>query len=159
MIIRAATPEDAAAICDISNPLIRDTLITFTTVLRREEDTRAAIRASDGAFLVAEEAGRVIGFASFAPFRAGPGYAQTKENSIQLAPSARGRGTGRALMAALEQVAKDQGIHILVAGISSANPGAVAFHRRLGFAEVGRMPEVGRKADQWLDLVLMQKRL
>jgi phosphinothricin acetyltransferase len=29
-------------------------------------------------------------------------------------------------------------------------------HRSLGFVEVGRLPEVGRKFDRWLDLVLVQ---
>ncbi len=157
MIIRPARPEDAGAICDISNVLIRDSLITFTTDLRSEAATRDAIDAADGAFLVATDESGVLGFASFGPFRGGPGYAQTREHSIQLAPQARGRGIGRAMMAQLEQVAREQGVHVLVAGISSANPAGLAFHAALGFTEVGRMPEVGRKSGQWLDLILMQK--
>lgn len=157
MILRQATRADSPDIAAITNAMIRDTLITFTT----DEKTPAAIgddiTASGPAFLVAEVEGRVVGFASYAAFRAGPGYAHTKEHTIHLAPAARGRGVGRALMQRLQQVATQDGMHVLVAGISSANPGAIAFHHALGFAETGRMAQVGRKAGRWLDLVLMQK--
>jgi len=80
-----------------------------------------------------------------------------REHTIQLLPEMRGKGGGTALMAALETATRTEGVHVLVAGISSANPGAVAFHTALGFAEVGLIPEVGFKWGERLDLVLMQK--
>ncbi|WP_424831141.1 N-acetyltransferase family protein [Ruegeria sp.] len=157
MIIRPATPADVDAIVSITNEVIQDTLVTFTTELRTPAGIAADIKGRSGHYLVAELRDQVVGFATFGPFRAGPGYAKTCEHTIQLSPDARGQGVGKALMKALENVARDNGVHVLVAGISSANPAAIAFHAALGFAEVGRMPEVGRKWDQWLDLVLMQK--
>lgn len=157
MRVRQAQPADAAEIALITNATIRDTLVTFTTDERSAESIVDDIRARGAAFLVAEDQGRVIGFATYAPFRSGPGYAKCREHSIQLADDARGRGVGRALMERLQQVARSKGVHVLVAGISSANPGAVAFHLALGFSEVGLMPEVGHKWGQYLDLVLMQK--
>ena len=33
---------------------------------------------------------------------------------------------------------------------------ALALHTRLGFVEVGRFPEIARKFDRWIDLVLLQ---
>lgn len=156
MRVRAATPADAAAIAALWNAMIRDTLATFTTVEKSQTDLAALITEHPTAFWVVED-GSVQGFATFGPFRPGPGYAATAEHTIVLGDSAQGRGQGRALMAQLENAARAQGIHVLVAAISSANPGAVTFHAALGFAETARMPEVGRKNGQWLDLILMQK--
>ncbi|MFY0692138.1 MAG: N-acetyltransferase [Paracoccaceae bacterium] len=159
--IRPAAPEDASAICAIWNPIIRDTTITFTTREKTAGEIAEMIvhcKAANRQFLVAqEEAGRVTGFATVAPFRGGPGYARTLELSVHLVPEARGKGTGRALIAALEKDAAAQGIHSLISGISAENPDAIAFHERLGFREIGRLPEVGRKFDRWIDLVLLQK--
>ena len=47
----------------------------------------------------------------------------------------------------------------MFAGCSAENPGAVAFHARLGFQEVATLREVGFKFGRWIDLVLMQKTL
>jgi L-amino acid N-acyltransferase len=44
-----------------------------------------------------------------------------------------------------------------VAGIDGDNPVSIALHRGFGFMETGRLPEVGRKFDRWLTLVMMQK--
>jgi phosphinothricin acetyltransferase len=159
MIVRPAVPADAAAICEITNGIIRDSLITFTTVERTAAQVASDIMDRGQAFLVAEVNAKVAGFATFAPFRAGPGYGFTREHTIQLATGMRGRGIGRALMAQLERQAIAEKVHVLVAGISGANPGACAFHAALGFIETGRMPQVGFKAGQWLDLILMQKNL
>ncbi|CUJ85940.1 N-acyltransferase YncA [Ruegeria denitrificans] len=157
MRIRQARAADAAAIADIVNAIIKDTLVTFTTDERSNESIAKDIEARGRGYLVAEQEKQVLGFATISPFRSGPGYAQCRELTIHLTPDAQGQGAGRALIAALESDARKDGVHVLVAGISSANPGAVAFHTALGFEQVGRMPEVGRKWGKWLDLVLMQK--
>lgn len=157
MRIRQARGADANEIAAITNAIIRDTHVTFTTDERSVDSIASDIEARGPAYLVAESNGQVLGFATYSQFRYGPGYAQCSEHTIQLAPEARGQGAGRALMTALEATARAQGMHVLVAGISSANPDAVSFHAALGFSEVGRMPEVGFKWGKRLDLVLMQK--
>ncbi len=136
--------------------MIRNSLATFTTQEKSEVEVAEMIAARQGAFWVAESSG-FDGFATYGAFRPGPGYAATAEHTVMLAAQAQGNGVGRALITQLEQAAQAQGLHVLVAGISSANPGAVAFHSRLGFHLTARMPQVGRKGGTWLDLILMQK--
>ncbi|HEY9022284.1 GNAT family N-acetyltransferase [Seohaeicola sp. SP36] len=160
MILRPAEARDAPAVAAIWNPVIRETAATFTTLEKTPDGLAAdfAVRAAEGKlFLLAEEAGELLGFATYFQFRNGPGYARTMEHSIILAPAARGRGVGRALMAALEDHARAAGVHSLWAGVSAENPAGIAFHRSVGFAEVARLPEVGHKFGRWMDLVLMQK--
>lgn len=159
MMIRTARAEDAAQICGIWNPLITSTATTFTTDLKTVDSITADIAARGDAFLVADAGGQLLGFATYFPFRSGPGYARTKEHSINLAPEARGRGAGRALMEALEAQAQADKVHALWAGISAENPAGVTFHSKIGFVEIARLPEVGYKFGRWMDLVLMQKRL
>jgi phosphinothricin acetyltransferase len=160
--IRHAEPGDASAIADVWNPVIRDTLITFNSVERSADEIAAMIaanRADGHAWLVVTEEGGMIGFASFSQFRKGVGYARTMEHTVILAPQAWGRGIGRRLMDALAEEARTRGMHSLIGGVSAANTPGIEFHARIGFTEVGRLPEVGWKFGRWLDLVLMQKRL
>ena len=161
-MIRAATSADAAAIVTIWNPVIRTPEVTFNATEKTEGDICAMIgeRARLGhCFVVAETAGGVQGFASYAQFRGGVGYAHTMEHSVILRPEARGQGLGRALMRHVEDHAKAAGAHMMIAGVSSANPNARAFHVALGYDEVAVVREVGRKFGVWYDLHLMQKRL
>lgn len=110
--------------------------------------------------LVAVADGRVVGYATWTGFRGGdrfPGYRRTVEHTIHVAGDQHGRGVGRMLLEALVDEARRRDVHVVVGAIDSANTGSLAFHRALGFTEVGRMPEVGRKFDRWLDLVLVQR--
>ena len=155
-MIRPARPEDAPAIAAIWNAVIRDTLATFTTV-EKDPDALAAQIAAGTPWWVVCINNTVQGHATYGQFRGGPGYAHSMEHSIHLSNSASGQGLGRALMARLEDHARSAGVHVMVAGVSSENPGGLAFHHRLGYRECGRVMQAGRKWDRWLDLVLMQK--
>lgn len=157
-MIRRATPADAPALHAIWTPVIRETTHIFHTTERTEGEI-AALTRGEGAFLVWEEGGRVLGFARFFPFRAGNGYAQAVEHTILLAPDAQGRGGGRALLEALVAEARAAGKHTMWAAISAENAPAIAFHAACGFVHAGRLPEAGRKFGRWLDLVLMGLRL
>ncbi len=157
MMIRRAVVMDADAIVAIWNKVICETARTFTTEEKTVAGITADIQARGDAFLVVEIGGQVVGFATYFPFRGGNGYRHTKEHTISLTPQAQGQGIGRALMQRLEDVAKRNGVHSLFAGVSGENADGIGFHAVLGYEEVARLPEVGRKFDRWMDLVLMQK--
>ena len=161
MIIRPALPADIPAILDLWNPFIRDTMVTFSSEEKTADslsDMIAARRRAGQEFFLAED-GALLGIATYAQFRGGNGYAHAMEHTIILSPEAKGKGVGRALMTHLENHARAGGAHTLFAGVSSGNPDGVAFHEKIGFTVVARIPEVGRKFDRWWDLVLMQKML
>ena len=155
-MIRAASPGDAPAVAEIWNRIIRDTTATFTTV-EKDPAILADQIAGGTPWWVAVQEGVVVGHATYGDFRSGPGYGRSKEHSIHLTEAASGRGFGRALMTTLEGHARDHGVHVMLAGVTSDNAAGQAFHARLGYQDCGRVVQAGYKWGRYLDLVLMQK--
>jgi L-amino acid N-acyltransferase YncA len=161
--IRSADAGDLAAITTIYNALLATTTHEWTEELHTVEERAEWLRnqaARGHPALVAVEDGEVLGWAGYGDFRDSirwPGYGLTVEHSIHVHRDHWRRGIGRMLLAALMDHARAAGKHVIVAGIDAANTQSIDFHARLGFAEVARMPEVGTKFGQWLDLVLMQR--
>ena len=109
-------------------------------------------------FLVAEAGGTVAGYAYASPWRPKPAYRHTVEDSVYLAPGQRGRGLGRLLLESLLTGCADAGVRQVIAVIAdSGDPASVALHRACGFAETGRLSQVGYKHGRWLDTVLLQR--
>ena len=159
-MIRPARAADAPALAALLNHWILHTAVTFNPVPKTENDILdmiAAKAAVGHAFLVAEDTGQVIGQASYGQFRSGLGYRTCMEHSISLLPGSHGKGLGRALLAAVEDHARSQGVHQMIAGISGENAAGRAFHARVGYRHLATIPEAGHKFDRFIDLVLMQK--
>lgn len=158
--VRDAVAADLPAITALYNALIPTTTVTWRDHPADAAEMGAwwdAQQAAERPVLVAEDAGTVVGYTTWTAFRGFPGYRHTAELTIHVDGTRHGRGVGRALIEALVERARAHGVHVLVAGIDGGNAGSVAFHQRLGFTEVGRMPEVGTKHGRWLTLVLLQR--
>ena len=111
-------------------------------------------------FLVAEAGGTVAGYAYASPWRPKPAYRHTVEDSVYLAPGQRGRGLGRLLLESLLTGCGDAGVRQVVAVIAeSGDPASVALHRACGFADAGRLSQVGYKHGRWIDTMLLQREL
>lgn len=161
-MIRDATEADLPRILAITNDAIATTTTSWmwspSTLAARETWMRER-QARGFPVLIAETDGAVDGFGSFGDFRPWDGYLHTVEHSIYVDPTAQGRGLGKTLLAALIDRARALDMHAMIGGIEAGNIRSIALHLRAGFVETGRLPEVGRKFDRWLDLVFMQKML
>ncbi len=161
VIIRPATPTDAVAIGALLNAHLGTTTIEWTDTPQTADSIVQWLDEHE-TVLVAEHQGEVVGVAAFGWFRdvvKRPGYRFTVENTIHVREDRWGSGVGLDLMGALVDEARGSGKHTMVAAIDGANEASIRFHKRLGFVEVARMPEIGAKFGRWLDLVLLQLRL
>jgi phosphinothricin acetyltransferase len=161
--VRDAIDADLPAIQAIYGHFVLTGLASFELVppdaaeMARRRD---AVRALGLPYLVAEDQGRVLGYAYAGPYRARPAYRHTVEDSVYVAPDAGRRGAGRRLLAALIARCEAAGYRQIVAVIGdSANTPSIALHRALGFEVAGTLRSVGFKFGRWVDSVLMQRPL
>jgi L-amino acid N-acyltransferase YncA len=160
-VIRTAAVKDVVAIGSLLNALLATTTIEWTDAPQSTEGVLAWLDRHE-TVLVAEEQHEIVGVAAFGWFRdvvKWPGYRFTVENTIHVRKDRWGSGVGRDLMHVLIDRARESGKHTMIAAVDSANEASIRFHQRLGFVEVGRMPQIGAKFGRWCDLVLLQMRL
>ena len=164
--IRAAKSNDLPAITRIYGYYVRETAVSFEIEPPTASEMAQRWRSltADGySYLVATSGGAVCGFAFTGPYKPRAAYRGTVEESIYLAPEACGRGIGTALMEALIKTSENKGYHQMIARIASHAGGrtaaSLALHRKLGFREVGRLKEIGRKFGRLIDVVIMQRAL
>jgi L-amino acid N-acyltransferase YncA len=163
MQIRAATSDDIAAIQAIYAHHVLHGLGTFETdppSVGEIQRRFAQITGEGFPYLVAEDDGRVVGYAYANHFRTRAAYRNTVEDSIYVATDAAGRGVGKALLSALIERCTALGLRQMLAVIGdSGNAGSIGVHRSCGFEHTGVMKAVGRKFDRWVDVVIMQRAL
>lgn len=155
--ITDATPDDLPEITALLNEETRSgtALWTDTPLDAPARHPWFIDRQTRFAILVAR-APEFAGFATYGPYRDKSGYRLTVEHSVYIPAQARGQGVARRLMEALITRARAQGFHSMIGAIESGNAASRALHQRLGFSEVGQMPQMGVKFGRWLDLTLVQ---
>lgn len=161
--IRTASRQDLQRLTEIYNHYVLTTAITFDLEPFTEEQRVAWFdeHAKTGRhrLLVADEDGRVIGYASTGQFRVKRAYDTTVETSIYCAPEAVGRGVGSALYRALLAALRGEDINRLAAGITLPNEASIALHRRFGFTQVGVFSQNGRKFGRYWDVAWFERPL
>jgi L-amino acid N-acyltransferase YncA len=161
--IRPSTEQDLPAITAIYGHHVLHGTGTFETdppSLAEMTARRADVLGKGLPYLVAEEGGKILGYAYCQWFKPRPAYRFSAEDSIYLHPEAAGKGLGKLLLAELERQAEACGTRKLIAVIGdSNNGGSVGVHRSLGFTHVGTLKSCGWKFGKWLDIVLMEKTL
>ncbi|HEY3861674.1 MAG TPA: GNAT family N-acetyltransferase [Verrucomicrobiae bacterium] len=105
---------------------------------------------------VENEAGELMGFASYGTFRAFPAYKYTVEHSVYVDARFRGRGLGKRLLTEIIAAARGQDVHALIGVIDSSNAVSIRLHEGLGFTCCGTIREAGFKFGRWLDAMFYQ---
>jgi phosphinothricin acetyltransferase len=159
VITRLATVDDVDAVTRIYNEGIEDRVATFQVEPRTREQMLSWFDG-DHPFVVAEDDGQVVAWASAHPYRPGRAwYDGIAEFSIYVAREARGRGAGKATLQALLDESERRGYWKLLSRIFPENEASLALCRSLGFREVGVYRRHGRLDGEWRDCVIVEKLL
>ncbi len=154
LTIRHATGCDLPRVVEITNHYIAETVIHFSTAPWTIEQARAEFDAGQRLlpFLVAEEAGRLVGFARASKWKSRCAYEWAVETGIYLDPSVRSRGIGRRLYAELFDILLRQGYRTIIGGIALPNEASVRLHESMGMTRTALFPKVGYKMGRWIDV-------
>ncbi len=158
-MIREANEKDLKDILEIYNDAILNTTAIYAYKIQTLEERKQWYekKKQDGyPVLVFEENDKVIGFATFGPFREWPAYKYTIEHSIYVHKDYRNQGIATKLMKEIIKIADEREYATLVAGIDAANEGSIKMHEKIGFKHSGTVTKAGFKFGKWLDLAFYQ---
>lgn len=153
--IRIATAGDAAQISEIYRYYVEQTVISFETVAPDVYEMQERIErlVRDGfPYIVAEQEGRIVGYAYAHLWKERAAYKQTWETTVYVDREYSSAGIGHRLMKMLIQDARTRGCHALIACITAENTRSRHFHEQLGFRLVSEFHQVGFKHDRYLDV-------
>jgi phosphinothricin acetyltransferase len=162
MMIRDAVESDIPAITAIYNAVIKSSNSVYRDEPVTESERLQWLQEKylhNFPVIVIEEAGELLGYAGYGAFRAAAGYRYTVEHTIHISESHRRKGLGRKLLEELLIRAKSDGCHVMIGAIDSGNLPSIKLHEVYGFKECARITEVAMKHGEFLDLVLMEKKL
>jgi len=159
--LRDATADDAPALQRIYEDAVLHGTATYEIDPPDEAEMRTrfeALKSKGYPYIVAcDAAGQVVAYAYAGPFRARPAYRWSVEDSIYLAPEAKGQGIGTALGRRLLELCESLGFRQMIAVIGGADhQPSIKLHERLGFHPIGIFKGSGFKFGRWIDTVLIQ---
>ena len=154
-IIRPVALADAERIASIYNNYVSATTISFETEPVSVKEMRDRINSISASFpfFVYEYGGVVIGYCYAHLWKEREAYSKTLETTVYLDQAVCHQGIGKLLMVRLIEDCRRKGYHALIACVTADNLPSLQFHKSLGFRQVSRFSEVGRKFDRWLDVV------
>ena len=153
--IRPAQARDAEAIAKIYNHYVLNTMITFAAVVVSVDERAKRINdivATDLPWLVAEENGRIVGYAYASKWKARAAYRYTLESTVYLAPDQVTKGVGTKLYDELFAQLRKKSIHVVMGVIALPNESSVILHEKFGMHKAAHFSEVGYKFNRWLDV-------
>lgn len=161
MILRNISEQDVEACLAIYNYYIENSTYTFEEKRLSYDDfkNRVEFVTIKYPFLVAEENGKILGYAYLNDFNERSAYRYTADLSIYLDNNECHKGIGSILLSHVEEIAAQIGVKNIISIITVQNYGSKYFHEKNGFKQVGRLENVGFKFNSWLSVDYYQKNL
>ena len=156
---RPATLADAASIAEIYNQGIADRVATFETEPRTAAQIEEWLTGRNLVIIAETGETEVVAFAASFPYSARPCYAGIGEFSVYVRRDYRGRGAGRAVLAALIEAAAARGMHKLTSRVFLENATSRTLLKGLGFEEIGIHRRHGQLDGLWRDCVVVERLL
>lgn len=164
--VRAAVPRDAERLLEIYIPFVISedsslSNVSFELEAPSLEEFRQRIVDISAKFpyLVAQVGEELWGYVYCHPYRERLAYQWSVEVTIYLAPVGQGKGLGRVLYEAMEEILRLQGITMAYSCITLGNEHSIKMHEALGYRLIGTFSKSGYKNGQWLDTVWLEKEL
>jgi phosphinothricin acetyltransferase len=161
--IRFGEEKDLEALTNIYNYYVEHTTITFDieiyTVERRKQWFEKYDKNGPYKLLVAENGGRVLGYATSSKLREKDAYMTSVETTIYVDKDARENGIGTRLYERLFEELKNEDVNMMYAAVTQPNQISENIHKKFGFKEVGYFSEVGRKFGKYWDVKWFERKL
>lgn len=164
--IRLASPDDAEELLAIYAPYVSGTAVSFECSVPTAEMFRSRIENTlkEYPYLVAEVNGGLRGYAYAGAFRTREAYRHSAETSIYVDKNEHGKGIGRALYEALEELLKKQNVYVFYACATCTDredeflpKTSLLFHEHMGYRKVGAFENCGYKFGRWYGTRWLEK--
>ena len=157
MDIRAMLPNDWHDVSKIYLEGIQTKLATFQSEIPSYESWDSG-HLPIGRILAAENQ-EILGWAALSPYSGRCVYSGVAELSVYVKADAKGKGVGTALVNRLIEIASENNIWTLQAGIIRENTPSRKLHLKCGFREVGYRERLGQMDNgKWHDVFLYERR-
>ena len=166
IIIRTASISDAAELLHIYGYYVANTAISMEYEVPSLEEFEKRIENTLGnyPYLVAEQDGKIIGYAYAGKFHPRAAFYRSAEVSIYIHKDATKGGLGRRLYEEMEERLKEQGILNVYASIAYTDTedeyltnNSTQFHEHMGYKKVAQFTNSCTKFGRWYHLIWMEK--
>ncbi|MEA4924577.1 MAG: N-acetyltransferase family protein [Syntrophomonadaceae bacterium] len=159
IVFKEMQEEYLGEVLGIYSYYVTNTDVSFHTRIPTPEKMRQMVFFEDSRYktfvILAEQ--QICGYVIITRYKEREAYDITAEISIYLQPEAVRQGIGSLAVNFIEDYARRQGFHVLLAVISGLNEASIKLVAQNGYTKCAHYKEVGRKFGQFLDIVVYQK--